>query len=490
MSTTAIRLDTQITKTHAGYTWLAGSKRGEARWNIYVPDELVKVTYTITDSQLLELTPDLYYGITGLPHTKEGDVAISRSGKILVYNGTQWELWLKANDNELVFSTNNTLTGNGSQADPLSVNPNVIATRNHISKLLKMVDNGDGTYTFTTQDGTETFTLDLANAGPVDSVNGQTGEVELDTDDVSEGSTNLYYTDERVEEVVDKGYVDGLGVDAATLNGKSDFVEGSEKGVAGGVATLNAQGKLSNSQVPAIAITETFEADDIAERDQLTTGTGEGVVGEGDVVIVTDATGDPGVEEGGASYIYDGTEYKRLIAPTDAVSSVNGQKGVVVLDTDDIDEGAVNKYYTEQRVSANTDVAANTTARHTHSNKALLDSYNQTNANITAAVAHKDLTNNPHGVTAVQAGVTKSYVDGLGIDAVTLNGEDDYLRPGDDVSELQNDVNYVTQNATLGLVIHGSNSSAARPTGFNSVMWIGEVEPDNADENDIWVDDV
>jgi hypothetical protein len=47
-----------------------------------------------------------------------------------------------------------------------------------------------------------------------------------------------------------------------------------------------------------------------------------------------------------------------------AVDSVNGQTGIVVLDTDDIGEGATNLYYTEARVSANTDVAANSAARH------------------------------------------------------------------------------------------------------------------------------
>jgi hypothetical protein len=56
-------------------------------------------------------------------------------------------------------------------------------------------------------------------------------------------------------------------------------------------------------------------------------------------------------------------------------------------------------------VSANSDVSANTTARHTHSNKALLDTYTQTESNLALAVAHKDLTNNPHSVTKSQVGL-------------------------------------------------------------------------------------
>ena len=46
--------------------------------------------------------------------------------------------------------------------------------------------------------------------------------------------------------------------------------------------------------------------------------------------------------------------------PTVPVDSVNGQTGVVVLDTDDISEGSANLYYTEARVTANASVTANT----------------------------------------------------------------------------------------------------------------------------------
>ena len=46
--------------------------------------------------------------------------------------------------------------------------------------------------------------------------------------------------------------------------------------------------------------------------------------------------------------------------PSVPVDSVNGQTGVVVLDTDDINEGTTNLYYTEARVDANPDVVANT----------------------------------------------------------------------------------------------------------------------------------
>jgi len=58
------------------------------------------------------------------------------------------------------------------------------------------------------------------------------------------------------------------------------------------------------------------------------------------------------------SFTGDGSGLTNL--PSGAVSSVNTQTGDVVLDTDDIGEGSSNLYYTDARVSANTDVVANT----------------------------------------------------------------------------------------------------------------------------------
>jgi len=49
---------------------------------------------------------------------------------------------------------------------------------------------------FPDKDGTIAF-LDDIPSGAVDSVNGQTGVVVLDSDDISEGATNLYFTDTR-----------------------------------------------------------------------------------------------------------------------------------------------------------------------------------------------------------------------------------------------------------------------------------------------------
>ncbi len=55
-----------------------------------------------------------------------------------------------------------------------------------------------------------------------------------------------------------------------------------------------------------------------------------------------------------------GSYWENVALPSAPVTSVNGDVGVVVLDTDNINEGSSNLYYTESRVSLNTSVAANT----------------------------------------------------------------------------------------------------------------------------------
>jgi len=54
-------------------------------------------------------------------------------------------------------------------------------------------------------------------------------------------------------------------------------------------------------------------------------------------------------------------------------SHTHTSSDITDLNTDNVSEWTTNLYYTETRVSANTDVSANTSARHTHSNQTILD---------------------------------------------------------------------------------------------------------------------
>lgn len=234
------------------------------------------------------------------------------------------------------------------------------------------------------------------------------------TSDLPEGS-NLYYTDVRADARIT-----------------------AQKGNANGLATLDAGGKIPSSQLPSIAISDTFVVVNEAAMLALTAQTG-------DVAVRTDEN---------KSYILQGTDptdigdWQELLTPTDAVQSVNGQTGTVSLDTDDISEGstnlywtgarfdtafsgkdtddlaegATNLYYTEGRVSANTDVAA--------------------------ATAHLSNTSNPHSVTKTQVG----------------------LGNVDNTSDVNKPISTATQTALDGKANSSHTHTASQVTDFSEAV--------------------
>jgi len=86
----------------------------------------------------------------------------------------------------------------------------------------------------------------------------------------------------------------------------------------GDYATL-VNGIIPTGQIPSLALTDVSVVETILERDELE-------VEEGDVAVVTDLN---------TSFIYDGTNWVEISAPS-AVTSVNGQQGVIVLDAEDV----------------------------------------------------------------------------------------------------------------------------------------------------------
>lgn len=135
----------------------------------------------------------------------------------------------------------------------------------------------------------------------------------------------------------------------------------SQKAQVNGLATLDGNGKVPTAQLPDFTIggSVTVVAD-ITARDALSPT-------EGDISKVTDSDGQ-GTPE---TYIYDGSNW--VLLQSSDVASINGLTGAVTIDTDNINEGSSNLYYTDARAAAHTDVAANTT--------------------------HRSRTDNPHNVT-------------------------------------------------------------------------------------------
>lgn len=126
---------------------------------------------------------------------------------------------------------------------------------------------------------------------------------------------------------------------------------------------LSAFGKVQN-QINSVLGGSIFQTTWNASTNTPTLTSSVGTKGYYYIVDVAGSTNLDGITDWkvGDWAIYDGTVWRK-VDNTDAVSSVNGFTGAVSLTTSDIIEGT-NLYYTEGRVSANVNVAANTSARH------------------------------------------------------------------------------------------------------------------------------
>ena len=112
---------------------------------------------------------------------------------------------------------------------------------------------------------------------------------------------------------------------------------------AGNVLLLDANGKIADSCLPALAVTEVYVVESEAAMLALNAQ-------PGDIAIRNDESKTYILRVAGASTLGNWSELK---SPADAVSSVNGKTGTVVLGTDDIAEGLTNLYYTETRATNN-----------------------------------------------------------------------------------------------------------------------------------------
>lgn len=125
-----------------------------------------------------------------------------------------------------------------------------------------------------------------------------------------------------------KGLVTGGTAITAT---DSQLVKGDGSGVnigtgSGNIPVLNGSGKLSDSVIPSIAITDTFV---VATEVAMLALTAE----VGDVAIRTDLKKSFILQTSPASVL---ANWQELKTPTDAVNSVNGQTGTIVLGGGDL----------------------------------------------------------------------------------------------------------------------------------------------------------
>ena len=174
------------------------------------------------------------------------------------------------------------------------------------------------------------------------------------TADIADSTNKRYVTDANLTKVnvIDQAV---STTEKASWNNK---INATDKGIANGVATLDASGKLPMSQIPAtlvgaVVFQGTYDA--ATASPSLPSPTGN----KGSYWSVNVAGTQYGNVYGVKDWIIsDGTKYD-IVKNNNDVTSVSGKTGAIVLTTNDVTEGS-NFYFTDARVTNNTSVAANT----------------------------------------------------------------------------------------------------------------------------------
>ena len=312
--------------------------------------------------------------------------------------------------------------------------------------------------------------VDSTELDTVTSVNTQTGDVVLDTDDISEGS-NKYYTEARVSantsvaantlkntypsaDATKVGHItvtqavdlDTLESNVATNNDKISFDSTSSTKLAGieSGAEVNptstdglSEGSTNLYYTDARVSANSAVASNTAKTgitsqqaaDITTNNAKVGITTTQSNAITTNSAkvSFPEAPNDGDSYVRKNEGWESLTHPADAVTSVNGETGVVVLDSDDITEGTSNLYFTDARVSANSDVTANTAKVGITTQQSSDITTNNAKVGITTQQAADIVTNNAKvGITTQQASDITTNNAKVGItttqaDAITAN---------------------------------------------------------------------
>ena len=260
--------------------------------------------------------------------------------------------------------------------------------------ITKFVDESDG---IAGNDNDTTIPTSAAvknfvDSNAVTSVNTQTGLVVLNTDNINEGSSNLYYTEGRVSanssvaantakntypsaDATKVGHItvtqavdlDTLESNVATNNAKTGITAQQ----AADITTNNAKVGISTSQANAITANTAKISFDSTSSSKLS-----GIEANADVTDVTNVTtalnsisvkelSDISTSSPSNNQVLQFKTSSNKFEPTTLTStapvdSVNSQTGTVVLDTDDIAEGRSNLYFTDGRVAGTSAGAANT----------------------------------------------------------------------------------------------------------------------------------
>jgi len=302
--------------------------------------------------------------------------------------------------------------------------------------------------------------VDSTELDTVTSVNTQTGDVVLGTDNISEGASNLYYTEARVNAntnvaantlkntyptadankvghitVTQAVNLDTIESNVATNNAKVSFNSSASSKLSGiesgaevnptstdGLSEGSTNLYYTDTRVSAnSAVASNTAKTGITSQQAADITTNNAKVGitttQSNAITTNSAkVSFPEAPNDGESYVRKNEGWESLTHPADAVTSVNGETGVVVLDSDDIAEGTSNLYFTDARVSANTNVTANTAKVGITTQQSSDITANNAKVGITTQQASDITTNNAKvGITTTQADAITANTAKVGI---------------------------------------------------------------------------
>jgi hypothetical protein len=212
-------------------------------------------------------------------------------------------------------------------------------------------------------------TLQVAALSGVLKASGGTVSGAATSDDVTEGASNLYFTTGRATDAAEE-LLDTL------------------LGVANGIAELGSDGKLATSQIPSALVGATvYQGGWNANSNSPALATGTGTKGFYYIVTTAGTTALDGIASWaiGDWAIFNGTIWEK-VDNTDAVISVNGHLGTVVLVTDDIaeDGSPTNLWFTTARVLATALTGFSATTGAITASDTVLSGFNKTQGRLAA----------------------------------------------------------------------------------------------------------
>jgi hypothetical protein len=230
------------------------------------------------------------------------------------------------------------------------------ATANDLSDVSYTAGAGIDGYVMKYNNTSGNWEAQAEAAGAVTSVNTQVGAVVLDSDDITEGTSNLYFTSPRFTAELATKDTDDLSEGATNLyytNARFDtqLATKDTDDLSEGATNLYYTNARFDTQLA------TKDTDDLSEgttNQYFTDARADARIAAATANDLSDVSYTAGAGIDGYVMKYNNTSgnWEAQAEAAGAVTSVNTQTGAVVLDSDDITEGTSNLYFTSPRFTA------------------------------------------------------------------------------------------------------------------------------------------